>query len=328
MKRTIRARWTAALVALGLGMLWWAPVRAAVPLPQFGKQHYACRQASKVVVDGKLDEPDWSRAEAIRMITGEFETTMRFLHDPKHLYWGVHCRSVRPGDIVVEYKQNGDKVWRDDCMELFLDARHKHQHYYQFCINADGYACVLHSSDKGRWHAPTITARTAILKDCWVLEAAIPWGEFGGGPATGRSIALAAARHIREQGGKRYVPWGHPRKGAQNPHLIVVNPANTKAFARRFGKLARRVRRSGDELRRTVKTIRLDEQTRRQLQAALTTADRAAQACDRRVQDFSLTDRAVLARLETDLLQSLRTLNDLRGIVRFVPFFDPPTTQR
>ena len=298
-----------------VGVLPHAACLCADHIPQFDGQVHTSGWVGSVVLDGKLDEPEWEQTEAIETIAGEHGTVLRFLHDKQKLYVGVAATSKDTKRLTVKYRQDGGKVWRDDAFELFIDPRHTHETYHQICINAGGFACILKAGER-KWWAPQMDIKTSAEPHCWFIEAALPWKTIGGSHATGKTIAIAAARNIVESVAGKYVPWGNPRKRDQNPHLILVNPDSTQQFNRYFTKLTRRRERKTKELAAKARGLALDEATQKELSEVRAGVKLAAAQVEPR-----LGDLPGLGEREKRLLAALQAAERLAGIIRFIPFF-------
>jgi hypothetical protein len=138
-----------------------------------------------IVIDGKLDEPDWKSAEPI-LLTQEsprpgqstpYVTEVRILIYHDALIFGFHCVDPNPKAIQVHtLAQDGDQSG-DDTLSILLDTFGDKRTGYYFQINASGgrldgliSAPGLYTTDwDGVW-----TARTAHTPDGWSAEVSIP----------------------------------------------------------------------------------------------------------------------------------------------------------
>jgi hypothetical protein len=164
------------------------PAHAQAPARQ-EKTIRATRATGPVRVDGRLDEPDWQRAEPI----GDFvqqeprvgesvteRTEIRVLLDDEAIYFGVRCFDRDPSGIIArEYRRDQTRTSPpEDQFDIVLDTFHDHRNAYHFGINPLGtqYDAVL--TDEGqdvnvewdeRWWAET------IIDDAgWHAEIKIP----------------------------------------------------------------------------------------------------------------------------------------------------------
>lgn len=99
---------------------------------------YPCyRASSPLVIDGRLDEPDWGAAPVsapfVDIVTGEpawFDTRVRLLWDDECLYFGF---SAGETDVRAALAERDSKIWEDNDLEVFIAGRDA---YYEFEINA------------------------------------------------------------------------------------------------------------------------------------------------------------------------------------------------
>jgi hypothetical protein len=109
--------------------------RAFKPMPM-----YKVRRASgPVTIDGKDGEPDWKLAQA----SPTFEVAeggpklagsarARLLWDDKNLYAFV---DVEDPDVHSQYKKQDDPLWKEDVVELFIDADRNRRGYVELQVN-------------------------------------------------------------------------------------------------------------------------------------------------------------------------------------------------
>ena len=178
-------------IAAGLGIL--AAAAGAQPLPRSD----IYRAPSRVVIDGKLDEPAWQKAPP----AGEFHfnwwqqgekerTVARLLWDDQYLYVSYFCHDRHISAYITE--RHG-AVSNDDCVEIFLSPNpDKVTNYYTFEINAIGTMLNRCRTDwwKGppTWEPEGVLCRTSFhgwpkkdespADDHWIVELAIPFRNF------------------------------------------------------------------------------------------------------------------------------------------------------
>jgi len=56
--------------------------------------------------------------------------------DTNALYIAFVCHEPKPEKLVVT--QNNERLWDDDCVEVFIDPGHTEKNYYHFIINSKG----------------------------------------------------------------------------------------------------------------------------------------------------------------------------------------------
>jgi Domain of unknown function (DUF5916) len=146
---------------------------------------HARRATGPIVIDGKLNEPDWQDAEPMLLTqqsphpgqSTPYATEVRVLISGDALVFGFKCRDPRPSEIQVHtLAQDGDQSG-DDTVSIVLDSFGDKRTGYYFQINAaggrvDGLVAgpLSFSLDwDGIWNA-----RTARTPDGWSAEIWIP----------------------------------------------------------------------------------------------------------------------------------------------------------
>jgi hypothetical protein len=111
--------------------------RSATPPPGSG---YTIRRATgTITIDGKADETSWSEAPATPPFgtaeggpTVEGQATAKLLWDDQHLYAFI---DVKDKDIYSSYKKADDPLWKEDVVELFIDANRDRRGYVELQVN-------------------------------------------------------------------------------------------------------------------------------------------------------------------------------------------------
>ncbi|MFH0899880.1 MAG: sugar-binding protein [Pseudomonadota bacterium] len=155
--------------------------------------YVAVKASGPVVVDGKADEPAWSRATvspAFQNAEGgqpvDGKTEARLLWDEKHLYVMV---DVEDKDVFSSYSKNDDTLWKEDVVEVFVDANGDRRGYVELQVNPN-------NAQLDSWFAGTrqeggdlsfaSAFQSAVVVDGtkdkrddvdkgWHVEMAIPW---------------------------------------------------------------------------------------------------------------------------------------------------------
>jgi hypothetical protein len=185
-----------------------APRRPEIRIP---------RLRSKVRIDG--NPADWSRSAQISLdqrrhheigdVGGREDAaaSYSFAWSPKYLYFGV-----RVADNSLVMKRGKDKIWRDDCVELFLNPggeglQWKDPHDFQIGISPrDG-----ETGFEGRswaWfqgHDPAIPGdlkyKVRRFPGGYSIEGRIAWKFFKLAPSSGLSFGLTPALHDADEDG-------------------------------------------------------------------------------------------------------------------------------
>ena len=145
----------------------------------------AAPAASRIVLDGALDEAAWGQAGVISGLTQQepfpgkptpYGTRVLVLADRETLYIGVECTDPQPEKIAVHTLQRDADLSADDTITVVLDTFGDGRTGYLFRVNAGGArqdGLVSISSDPsydwdGLWDARTRRGATG-----WTAEIAI-----------------------------------------------------------------------------------------------------------------------------------------------------------
>ena len=139
------------------------------------------------VIDGHIDEPDWSRAAVIddlhQMTPIEYtepsqRTEIRLLYDDDALYIAARMWDTEAEKIVSQNLRQGQQVWGDDFFGIVLDPFNDQRSGYLFMLNANGVrveALYLDIS-KQQWNWQGIWETAGTQDDQgWSTEVAIPF---------------------------------------------------------------------------------------------------------------------------------------------------------
>ena len=140
-----------------------------------------------IVVDGRLDEPAWRRAE----VGTDFRqrepregapaterTEFSIAYTPTTLYVGLRASDREPGKIIAKEMERDSRIFQDDSLLLLLDTFHDRRNAYAFETNLNGARTDTLVTDEGRdlnleWDGiwSVASRRTAFG---WAAEIAIP----------------------------------------------------------------------------------------------------------------------------------------------------------
>lgn len=145
----------------------------------------ALRVHEKIVVDGRLDEPEWALAEPATDFVeqaphvGEISpdpTEARFLYDDDNLYVGVVLRdSAKPVITSITYDFPSTE---SDNINIVIDSLHDHRSGFSFTTNAAGGKRDQQVSNDGQANLDWTgvwDVRTSINEEGWVAEFVIPF---------------------------------------------------------------------------------------------------------------------------------------------------------
>ncbi|MEO7856429.1 MAG: carbohydrate binding family 9 domain-containing protein, partial [Gemmatimonadaceae bacterium] len=165
-----------------------------------------------VVVDGRLDEPEWQAAQ----VAGNFvqseprsgeaateATEVRVLYDAERLYIGAYLHDRAPADIVVNDIRKDFNPDQQDDFEVILDTFHDRRNGYVFITNVAGARADRQVANEGReintsWDA-VWTVKTQRVNDGWVVEMAIPFRTLRFDFARAENWGINFSRRIRRR---------------------------------------------------------------------------------------------------------------------------------
>jgi hypothetical protein len=144
------------------------------------------RPASPPVIDGKLDDKAWAKAQPVVLgfLTGRWEapterTEARVLADAKAVYFAVKCFESRPGRMIAAGGKRDGDLWSGDTVEVFLDPGHKQtrSRYTHVIVNPAG---LVYDSKNGNaaWNAD-LSVKAGRFSGGWTVELALPMADLG-----------------------------------------------------------------------------------------------------------------------------------------------------
>ena len=152
-------------------------------------QAYQLGDAAPPIIDGRLDEAVWQRAQAAkgmrqlapqRGAPATDDTQFHIVYDRHNLYVGFRCYDAEPAKIVNRLDRRG-QVFPSDFISFFIDPHHDHRTGYTFAttpggIQSDGYRYDDSNSDRnwrGIWWV-----EAQIDSAGWTAEFKIPFANF------------------------------------------------------------------------------------------------------------------------------------------------------
>lgn len=155
-------------------------------------------------IDGALDDKEWSAAA---IVTGFVDTKNQRLHthqpkvyityDNDFLYLGVTTPLYEGMTLLTTAAQRDEEVWRDDCLEIFLDPTPDTRDYYHIVVNStdtlfdeyNGYTGVTVRRDV-TWNMRKVKLKSVVGQKRWTMETAIPFSDMGltKAPENGRML--------------------------------------------------------------------------------------------------------------------------------------------
>jgi len=148
--------------------------------------------SAPITVDGRVDQAEWGAAALIRGFMNIRESNyshhqprVHIAYDGEFLYMGVRSPIHGGQSLVAKVADRDADVWRDDCIEIFLDPTPGTDDFHQFVINSKGVVVDLgYHLRKGErstrtWDLDGLRVAAAAGKDAWDLEVAFPYAGFG-----------------------------------------------------------------------------------------------------------------------------------------------------
>jgi hypothetical protein len=150
------------------------------------------RAAAPITIDGVAAEPAWAAvAWSPDLITAEGsadpvgKATAKLTWDDQYLYVFA---TVTDSDVVTAYKNHDDPLWKQDCVELFIDADGNRRGYVELQVNPNNatfdswFATTRAQPGDTTWDSGMITAvklrgttEPGDTDKGWDVEIAIPW---------------------------------------------------------------------------------------------------------------------------------------------------------
>jgi len=208
-------------LALGFSLLATpAAAQSTFAPPAEPRRVAATRALGTILLDGRLDEGDWARAEVAGAFVqaepsqGELareQTEVRVLFDGRHLYIGVMCVDSR-GDAdlrVRDLRRDFDEA-TDDFFGVAIDGVRDGRSAVVFRVNPRGALRDQQTVDGGLADADfdaVWQARTASNARGWSAEFAIPWQtlRYRAGDDTWNINFQRVTRRTNENSG--WSPW-------------------------------------------------------------------------------------------------------------------------
>ncbi|MGE5183763.1 MAG: carbohydrate-binding family 9-like protein [Acidobacteriota bacterium] len=153
---------------------------------------YVPHAAGPITIDGVAAEPGWQTAAVSpELVTAEGspepvgKATARMTWDEQNLYVFV---SVIDSDVYSQYKQHDDPLWKQDAIEIFIDADGNRRGYVELQVNPNNatfdswFASTRAQPGDEKWDSGMVTAvkvrgTADVAGDTdqgWDVEIAIP----------------------------------------------------------------------------------------------------------------------------------------------------------
>jgi len=176
-------------------------VLGVVRAPGAERMYPVYPRQGKIVVDGKLDDEAWQGApianDFLTRLKNRDEikpTRFKVLYDQANVYFGIELLEDRMDDLRLE-KKDGEKVWQDDSVEIFLQDEQGPK-WSRVAVNAAGKRSSLAAESQATRH-----------EDRYILEIRIPFTVFGGTAKGGTSFWGNVCRNTLTSGEAIYGTW-------------------------------------------------------------------------------------------------------------------------
>ncbi|MBR4865274.1 MAG: hypothetical protein IKU11_01190 [Clostridia bacterium] len=165
------------------------------------------KATGKIVIDGKLDEPDWKQKPLIsafrpfNVINSEIpQTSVWMLQEEEALVIAVECMEEFPNALVTKAQHDGG-IWNDDHVEFFFDTAGERKSCVQILVNAKGVVAdgiiARHGEEPDwKWECGA-EVKTSVQSDRWLLEMRIPFASFPSGSFEDTIYLLSILRLIK-----------------------------------------------------------------------------------------------------------------------------------
>ena len=181
-------------MGLSTALLALAVLQASTTTPTTGSETTPTVRGSpataSIQIDGRLDEPDWERAEpasSFRQIDPDEgkpaseRTEVRVLFDGEALYIGAVMFDSDPSAIVSRLARRDNATTDSDWFEVFLDSYHDHLTAFEFGITPAGSILDASIGADGNgdlsWD-PVWESQARIDSRGWVVEIRIPLSQL------------------------------------------------------------------------------------------------------------------------------------------------------
>jgi len=139
-------------------------------------------------VDGKLNDPCWSKAKSFNIdydnrtgIKVKLQTIAKAVYDSKYLYISVYCQEPKMENVKDSCRKADGPVWNENNVDMFFAPKNARD-LKHIIVNSLGTVCDVDmpgGKNNMKWSSGTKTA-TAKTKDGWTIEMAIPFNKLSG----------------------------------------------------------------------------------------------------------------------------------------------------
>ena len=161
------------------------------------------------VIDGKLDDAAWRRADEMtgfskwgQVSPSDYITRAWMVHDGRDLYVALEC-GQETSDLHLHAAARDGYAWRDDSVELFINPQMTEFPFVQFIITAGGAFFDQWARDDMQSYRERVAANfdcawaTEIQVEGWTAEMRLPLAPFNCTPAEHPLLRVDVVRNVQ-----------------------------------------------------------------------------------------------------------------------------------
>jgi len=141
------------------------------------------RVKSSPLIDGQLNDSVWKKAGKISRFLPmdarkvKEQTEVYLIHNKSYLFLAFICHESQMEKLKAKSRKGSSKIFTDDNVELFFDARHNHTSCFRMAINPWGASWAMEG--EGKPWVPGAVIKVSLAADSWVIELSLPLKSLG-----------------------------------------------------------------------------------------------------------------------------------------------------
>jgi hypothetical protein len=154
-------------------------------------------------LDAKANNPAWKDIPSLPAFIDAHgkavkdPTDVKMIWTDEALYLRFICHDGDMGHLTSRYVRHDDKIWSDDCVEIFFNSDATRSGYMQLVVNPrggtwDARSPAVRNMDVS-WN-PQWTAKASVNAKAWVVDVELPFASFGDAPHEGSQWRMALKR--------------------------------------------------------------------------------------------------------------------------------------
>ena len=159
--------------------------------------------------DGRLDDPVWNEAAKIDGLhvfglsrtPAKYQTTAWAGQRGSKLYLAARLKGEKPDEIPANWREFDTTIWKDSCLEFYLDPGDSNREGFQFIVNSVGARQDIGRGLKG-WNGDWSAKAALDEKDGWMVELVCDTKSLGLEPKPGDVWGFNLKRHVVSAQGK------------------------------------------------------------------------------------------------------------------------------